>query len=214
MTALPKQTKEWGGSFGREYTDRNAMSLAQMEEMTKSRYGIGKTALNTEFIGSLDRSLRILEAGANIGNQLLCLQQMGFRNLFALELQGYAVRLARSRTQGIEIVQGSLLEMPFGDACFDLVFTSGVLIHISPDDLGTAMHEVCRCSGKYVLGLEYWAPETTEIRYRGKQNMMWKADYARLYVDSCGGLESLKERRLEYVDGDEVDTMFLLEKKT
>jgi len=32
--------KEWGGKFGKEYTDRNALSLQEMELIYKERYGL------------------------------------------------------------------------------------------------------------------------------------------------------------------------------
>lgn len=51
--------------------------------------------MNTLFLGDLDRSLRILEVGANVGFQLALLQRMGFCNLYGIELQPYAVERAR-----------------------------------------------------------------------------------------------------------------------
>ena len=75
----------WSGAFGRDYTDRNTLTPAQLEDSYRQRYGITRTEMNGDFIGHLERSARILEVGANIGNQLLLLQEMGFRRLYGLE---------------------------------------------------------------------------------------------------------------------------------
>ena len=97
----------------------------------KERYGYTRTEINSEFIGDFDRDMKILEVGSNVGNQLLCLQEMGFKSLYGIELQNYAVELSKSRTKRINIIEGSAFDIPFKDSYFDLVFTSGVLIHIS-----------------------------------------------------------------------------------
>jgi len=61
--------------------------------------------------------------------------------------------------------------------------------------------------------LEYYAPELTEIPYRGHRNLMWKTDYAQLYLKSFSDLELVLEERLPYLTDSNVDTMFLLRRK-
>lgn len=80
-----KQLKEWGGTFGTKYTDRNTLSVEELNRLYKDTYGVTRTELNSAFLGCMDRSIRILEVGANSGNQLLLLQEMGFENLFGIE---------------------------------------------------------------------------------------------------------------------------------
>jgi len=97
------------------------------------------------------RSLdRVLEVGCNVGNQLLLLKEMGYTNLWGIELQDYAVEIARKRTSGINIVKGSAFDIPYKDAFFDLVFTSGVLIHIPPDHINKVLDEIYRCTNRYI----------------------------------------------------------------
>jgi hypothetical protein len=62
------------------------------------------------------------------------------------------------------------------------VFTSGLLIHIHPQDIKAVMKEIYRCSKMFIIGNEYWHNEFKEVPYRGKKNMLWKADYANLYL--------------------------------
>jgi pseudaminic acid biosynthesis-associated methylase len=138
---------------------------------------------------------------------------MGFSNLYGIELQSYAVELSKSRTRRINIIEGSAFDIPYKDGYFDLVFTSGLLIHISPSDISRAMREIYRCTREYIWGFEYYADKYTEIAYRGHRNLLWKADFARLYLDQFGDLELVKEERLKYLDNDNVDSMFLLRKR-
>jgi len=116
------------GEFGKKYTDRNILTLDELDEMYRKKIGVSRTELNNLFIGGLDRSIKILEVGSNIGNQLLLLQKMGFKNLYGIEINSYAVEFSKSRTKNIiNIIQGSAFDIPFKDKYFDLVFTSGLL---------------------------------------------------------------------------------------
>lgn len=56
--------------------------------------------------------------------QLKCLQEMGFTNLYGVELQAYAVQRSKEFTEGINIIQGSGFDVPFKDGFFDLVCTN------------------------------------------------------------------------------------------
>ncbi len=214
MPEITEQLEKWAGEFGKEYTDRNALSLEEMDALYERNYGQTRTELNERFLEGVDRSIRILEVGSNVGNQFLCLQKMGFGNLYGIELQSYAVELSKARTRHINIIEGSAFDIPYKDGYFDLVFTSGVLIHISPSDIALAMREIYRCTREYIWGFEYYADKYTEITYRGHRNLLWKADFARLYLDQFGDLELVKEERLQYLDNDNIDTMFLLRKRT
>jgi len=166
MSKITKQMEKWAGEFGKEYTDRNALTLEEMERLCQKNYGVTRTEMNLEFIGDLGRSIRILEVGSNIGNQLLCLQNMGFQTLYGIELQEYAVEISKSRTKHINIIQGSAFDIPFKDNFFDLVFTSGLLIHIAPSDVEQILREIHRCTKKYIWGSEYFADSYTQVEYR------------------------------------------------
>lgn len=208
-----QQMAEWSGTFGRDYTDRNALSYDDFEQLYVKNFGLSRTALNQKFLNGIPVSTRILEVGSNVGNQLLCLQNMGFKNLYGIELQDYAVELSKRRTEHINIIQGSAFDIPFKDHYFDLVFTSGVLIHISPQHISEVLQEIFRVAKTYIWGFEYWAPQYEEVHYRGKGNLLWKTNYAELYVNSFEDLELVKEERLKYLTDGNIDSMFLLKKK-
>jgi pseudaminic acid biosynthesis-associated methylase len=213
MPKVTEQIQSWAGSFGREYTDRNALSLEEMEAMYQSRYGLTRTELNARFLARVDRSARILEVGSNIGNQLLCLERMGFRHVYGVEVQGYAAKLSKSRGEHLKVIEGSAFDIPYQSGYFDLVFTSGVLIHLHPSDVAAAMREIHRCTRCYIWGFEYYADEYTEISYRSRQELLWKANFGKLYLDIFDDLQIVQEERLQYRDSENVDSMFLLRKK-
>jgi len=216
MSTRPKitmQMKEWMEDFGKKYTDRNVLTLDEMNEMYRKKFGISGEDLNNLFIAEMNRNIKILEVGSNIGNQLLLLQKMGFKNLYGIEINNYAVELSKSRSKNINIIQGSAFDISFKDKYFDLVFTSGLLIHISPSDIGMVMREIHRCSKKYIYGFEYYADKYTEILYRGKKNLLWKANFPQLYLDLFKDIKLIKEKRIEYLNDNNINVIFLLEKK-
>lgn len=205
---------EWKGEFGQQYTKRNALSLEEYEKAFEKQFGFTRTELNQRSLESVPKSSRILEVGCNIGNQLLCLQKMGFTNLCGLEVQWGAAQTLKQKAPAISVVQSTAFHLPFENESFDLVFTSGVLIHISPADLGTVMSEIHRCSKTYIWGFEYWAEQWTKIPYRGHGDLLWKGDYGKKYLDSFSDLALVKQEKLKYLDQPLTDVMFLLKKKS
>jgi pseudaminic acid biosynthesis-associated methylase len=206
------QIKAWKKEFGQEYTERNIWSAQKLDEFYIQTFGISRSALNEEFLGHLHRDIKILEIGCNVGQQLRHLQLLGFKNLYGIEIQPFAVETAKSSTQNINIICGSGFDVPFRDEWFDLVFTSGVLIHIHPNDMAKILREIYRCSKKYIWGYEYDSKNLEEVFYRGNKGLLWKRDFCRFYLDTFPGLKLVKEKKLNYRDNDNVDQMFLLEK--
>ena len=212
MAETTIQLKNWTGKFGRKYTDRNILSLDDLERLYIKRYGITRTELNKSFLNKIDKSIRILEIGSNVGNQLLCLQKMGFKNLYGIEPQTHAIELSKKRTGDINIIKGDVFDIPFKDKYFDLVFTSGLLIHIHPKNIKKAIKEIYRCSRRYIWGFEYYSDEYREVPYRGKKNLLWKADFPRLYLGLFSDLKLIKEKYLKYLNNENIDVMFFLKK--
>jgi pseudaminic acid biosynthesis-associated methylase len=213
MSKSTKQMKIWEGQFGKEYTDRCALSLPETELLYQEMYGITRMEMNSRFIGDFDRDIKVLEIGSNIGNQLLRLQNMGFKYLYGIELQSYAIELSKSRTHGINLIQGSAFDVPFKDGFFDLVFTSGVLIHIASHDISKALDEIFRCTKRYIWCFEYYADAYTRVNYRGHDDLLWKTNFSKLFLEQFTNLTLVREEHFKYLNSDNVDTMFLLEKQ-
>lgn len=207
------QEEIWDGEFGKEYTERNIYSPQELNEENTKQYGISRTGMNEEFLSEyIEKNVRILEIGCNVGNQLRFLQEMGYKNLYGIELQPYAVERAKELTKGINIIQASGDDIPFKDEYFDIVFTSGVLIHIAPENLPKVMKEMTRCSKKYIWGFEYYSDVFSEINYRENKNAMWKGNYAEEYARNCPELKIMKQKKYKYIENSNTDSMFLLSK--
>jgi pseudaminic acid biosynthesis-associated methylase len=207
-----EQMQFWEGSFGKEYTDRNPQNIDEMDALYKKCFGVSRSDINKNFLSDIPRNAKILEVGCNIGLQLQLLQKMGFTNLYGIELQEYAVEKAKTITKGINIIQGSGFDIPFRDGYFNLVYTSGVLIHINPDHLPTIISEVYRCTSKYIFGFEYYADKLTNILYRGNEGYLWKNNFPNCYQQAFKNLKTVKEEKYKYSDSENMDQVFLLEK--
>jgi SAM-dependent methyltransferase len=74
--------------------------------------------------------------------------------------------LARAHRRGLEVVQGSVTALPYGDASFDLVCSFKVLAHVA--DIETALAEMARVTrpGGHVLAEFY---NTRSLRYLVKR---------------------------------------------
>lgn len=210
-----EQEKFWSGEFGKEYTERNSHSLDDWNQFYINNWGTTKIKMNEDSLVGLSKEAKLLEVGCNTGMQLRALQHMGYENLYGVELQRYAVERAKDFTKDINLIQGSGFDLPFKDGFFDLVCTNGVLIHISPDDLGKIMDEMYRCSNRYIWGFEYFNETTKEINYRGNKGYLWKANFAQLFLDRFPDLKLVNKQDYPYVSEAEkgnVDQMYLLSK--
>ena len=206
------QEKFWSSSFGEKYIERNPQTIKAMDKLYVDLLGVSASGLYREFLSKL-KLRKVLETGCNIGMQLEILQKLGFKNLYGIDIFGKAVEKSKARTKNINIIQGSIFDIPFKDSYFDLVFSSTVLIHISPKDIKKALTEIHRVSGKYIFGYEYFNDKYTEINYRKNKNRLWKGNFAKIYLDLFPNLELVKERRIKNLPDDNIDTVYLLKKK-
>ena len=210
---ITHQRKTWEEEFGEGYLERNVYNPKELNTFYQNRYGATKDKLNEDFLKDIPKDAKILEVGTNIGNQLLHLQSQGFTNLYGIEIQDRAINYAKHRTDNLNIIKGDALDIPFKDNYFDVVFTHGVLIHISPENINKVIDEIYRVSGSYIWGLEYYADKYTDLEYHGQKNIMWKTNFAKLYIDTKQDLILEKEDKFQYIHQPElVDQMYLLQK--
>ncbi len=202
-----EQMEFWKGEFGDEYTERNT---GNFDKLYESFYGVTRTALNKKFLGRLAKDLRILEVGCNKAVQLQLLKRLGFSDLWGIEINRKALMEARADVT-FNLVEASAFDIPFKDGFFDMVFTSGVLIHIAPKDLPKAIDEIYRTSKKYIWSYEYFSEKNVALEYRGHKNRLWKSNFMQLFLDRHPDLRLVKKELLKRSDGD-ADIMFLLEK--
>jgi hypothetical protein len=123
-------------------------------------------------------------------------------NAYALSHNPYADPLP------VDLLNG----LPYADGRFDLVFTSGLLIHMPPHEIALACAEIARVSSMWVAGYEYHAYLPTPIRWRGREGLLWKANYPDFYKRSAG-LSLARSWLLAHIDGSgNADCGFLLKK--
>lgn len=209
---ITKQMDFWGGEAGNAYADRNPLSVQDSDNLYLKDYGVTRRELNERFLGNLNRDLKILEVGANIGLQLELLRLMGFKNLFGVELNDCAVEKAKKLHPQVDVIRGSAFDLPFRDGYFDLVFTSGVLIHIAPADLPRALDEIHRVTNRYIWCYEFAARELVEVTYRDRQELFWRQDFLKLYTSRFPDLKVVKAEEIPVLKSPNFSQMFLLEK--
>lgn len=173
MTPMSEDTEAkrleelWAGDFGDAYLARNFAAGAAREGFWDS--------LLRGFPAS-----RVLEVGCNSGANL----QWIVARCEAAAGVDVSPRALDALRQAVPRAIGVLAEarsLPFADGSFDLVFTSGVLIHQPESSVAQVMGELVRVSRRYVLSMEYAASETEEIPYRGERGALFKRDYEALY---------------------------------
>jgi pseudaminic acid biosynthesis-associated methylase len=195
---MEEKIKIWQSNFGVEYTNRNVVT-------PESRVN----AFN-QMVGNLNID-KILEVGCNVGHNLVALSKIKDYKLVGLEPSKYAVLQGRSNN-AISILEGNAFDIPFKDGYFDLVFTSGVLIHISLADLPKAMDEMYRVTNRYLLVIEYYAENETIIPYHGHNQMLWKRDFKKHFEDRFPNLKLVKSGYWDKADGFDRTHWWLFEK--
>ena len=169
----------WSGDFGDAYVDRNRNAAH------------GRDAFWRERVEQLAPA-SVLEIGCNIGGNLRPLSRfLPEGRLAGIDVNETALGVATEQVPSAELQVGSAYEVPFADGEFDLVFTTGVLIHLPPDGVGKAIDEIVRCSGKYVLCGEYFAETEEEVAYRGHDGALFRRDYGGIYQERHPGLKLL-----------------------
>jgi len=194
-----EQLDLWRSNFGRDYTNRNDHEKPARVDMWRSLLdGI--------------QPRRILEVGCNVGWNLEYLRRLGVPELCGVEPGAYALARAQQRAPAITVVHGSAFALPFDAGWADLVFTSGVLIHISPDTIDAALDEMYRVSKRWIVAIEYDHPVEEEIHYRGLDAALWKRDHGALWKRRYPDL--VERRTLSPADGYDHCTAHLFEKVT
>jgi pseudaminic acid biosynthesis-associated methylase len=126
-----------------------------------------------------------LEVGCNIGRNLDQLRLLD-QELMAsvIEINPKALAKAKSKHRLQSEFCGPAQNANFQANAFELVFTCGVLIHISPDELGTIMQKMHAWSNKYILIAEYFNRTPVSIEYQGKPDLLFKRDFGGFFMDN------------------------------
>lgn len=185
-TRSSRQEDLWRGDFGDAYTDRNAASEERLAARTAHWARILRTTL-----GVPPRS--VLEVGANIGLNLRALRNLTGAEFYAVEpnVKARGILTNQGVVPEANVLDGVGASIALPDASMDLVFTSGVLIHIHPDNLLTSCREIHRVSRRYVACIEYFSDREEEVFYRGHAEALFKRDFGGFYMDNFPDLRIL-----------------------
>lgn len=177
----------WTGEFGDAYTVRNRPDPKQLE---------ARIELFSEILRHMEGPppTKILEVGANVGANLIALGRLLGHlapSLTGIEPNAKA-RNVLETVQNVRTMNGQAEQLDFASDSFDLVFTSGVLIHLRPDEPGgpsplrQACKEIARVSKQWIVAIEYFSAQPREIIYRDRKNLLWARDFGAYYMEHCG----------------------------
>jgi len=205
-----KPQRLWAGEYGEEWTEDNYQDVSESNIQFKEKFGISKPDHLKRFFSDIPKDSRILEVGANVGTQLMCLKELEFNNLYGIDIQRKAITTAHQHRPELDSIEGDIFDIPFKNDYFDVVFTSGVLIHIPPKRIDEAVAEIVRCSDKWVYGHEYYADTYTDITHRGHDGVLWKTDFPSKFVEAQD-VELTDIEYLNHTESDNVDVTYLLQ---
>jgi spore coat polysaccharide biosynthesis protein SpsF len=175
------QLREWRGDFGDRYIERNLRDPRACAGLVR-----GFSAIFNVFP---EEPRSILEVGANVGRNIEALSRVTVADLWALEPNVTAREALRGLLSEDRILDGHAGAIPLADRSADLEFTAAVLIHVPPEELDDALREIHRVAERWVLSIEYFAPNETTVSYRGRDDLLWKRDYGSLLMDAFPDLE-------------------------
>ncbi|MEM7122371.1 MAG: pseudaminic acid biosynthesis-associated methylase [Pseudomonadota bacterium] len=180
------QLSAWRGDFGAAYRQRNPVEETAV---------VARARMWSRILRATDAQppQEVLEAGANVGINLHALKRVCPARLMAVEPNDAARNvLAESGVlDRSDVHEGTLQSLPLGDAAADLVFTSGVLIHVAPDDLPAAFSEIVRVARRYIVLVEYFSDQPEEIEYRGQKGLLFRRDFGGALLDAHPSLTCL-----------------------
>lgn len=181
-----EQTRFWRGPFGKTYTQRNLPT----DDTVRAR-----CVLWSRIMASFGMTPpeRILEVGANVGTNLRALRTMTNATLYGVEPNAHAREclIGDGVVPEANVFDAVASSLPFDDGFADTVFTSGVLIHIHPDDLLTSCAEIHRVSSRYIVSIEYFSDKPEEVPYAGETDKLFKRDFGSYWLDNFDDLRIL-----------------------
>jgi len=155
----------WKENFGKEYHARQKQNE------------VGSVVSNTAFFANILSKTKgvkeVIEFGAGSGQNISALNSLGITETIAVEINEEAT----THISNGDIFRGSVFDYDPEWGKGDLVFTKGLAIHISPEDIEKLYHKLFECSKKYILMAEYYSPNRVEIDYRGHSGKLWKANF-------------------------------------
>lgn len=199
------QEEFWAGEFGDQYINRNCDTQSIANNIVFFSKIFSK-------IISLDSAI---EFGANIGLNADAIKHiLPDIHLDAVEINPSAAKILREKNICSTVFNESILTFE-SENRYELTFTKGVLIHISPEILPDVYDKLFTYSKKYILIAEYYNPTPTTVAYRGHTERLFKRDFAGDMLDRYDSLQLVDygfTYRRDIFPQDDM-TWFLLERR-
>jgi len=178
---MNKQLETWKSKFGEDWTDRNPVD-------PKTRVVAFKRMIGDLTIKS------IVEIGCGAGHNLICLSKGVNPNYSLVGVDPSLYAVIKAIQNKVTAFTGDCFNTYLRSSYYDLVFTSGVLMHVAPWDMSRAVEEISRIAKKYILIIEYYSEKEESINYHGHNDLLWKRDYKGLFPNyQKGGFLSKEE---------------------
>lgn len=164
----------WAKTYSKDYIEKN----------NSFHQALGMQAWEI-MLSRAENVTNILECGCNIGRNIPFLNSVlpkAHKSIIEISPTAYEHVVAQYALR--EHFNGSILESSFRPRSFDLVFTTGVLIHIHPDNLLANMGKMYEYSNRYILMSEYFNRIPVMIDYQGQKNKLFKRDFGKLFIEN------------------------------
>ncbi len=170
-----EQEAFWAQQYAQEYIARNGQWDVEL----------GAQAWR-QMLARADQPItNFLECGCNIGRNLdLLAQVLPQAQPSIIEISTPAFDFVTRRHRTAHAFNGPILEAKLPQQAFDLVFTTGVLIHIHPDQLLATMRRMFEHSRRYILMGEYFNRTPVMLEYRGERDRLFKRDFGKLFAEN------------------------------
>lgn len=133
----------------------------------------------------------IFEVGFFAGRNLHYIRE-AFPNvqLGGIEVNSKAVKFAKEKLNISALTHLDLHNLDELNGVHDIVFTSGVLIHVPPESLKSAVEKICRKAIKHVMHLEQLGnnevaagPKHLKPAYKISDQIQWNPDLISIYKE-------------------------------
>jgi spore coat polysaccharide biosynthesis protein SpsF len=173
-----EQEDFWAGDFGDDYVRRSEGA----QDDTAEEVIANAVARFARIFRRIDILESICEFGANVGTNLKAIHKLFLSaRLGGVEINNLAVQQLKNIAY-VQTFESSILDFETNEQ-WDLIFTSGVLIHMHPDILSEIYEKLYNNSRRYILIKEYYSPTPAEISYHGHSERLWKRDFAGEFLD-------------------------------
>ena len=120
----------------------------------------------------------VLETGCNWGRELKHLQ--GLTKIYGIDLSSEKISRAKAYIPDGIFRVADASQIPYMSNRFEMVYSSGVFAHTSPEFIESIMDEIYRVSSKYVLLVEYAGSHLSKNTVGNCKQNTWIHDYNKL----------------------------------